>query len=99
MQLGRTRTIPLSLEPVWTNPEERFVVAVGFEDAAKCDLTLEVWDDDHLGQGDFLGQVDTRFRVTGRMGGRGALTPTAKYRHQRYHPFLTASFVKEQLCQ
>eukprot|EP00752_Nemacystus_decipiens_P007665 g6853.t1 len=56
-ELGRTRTIRLSLEPMWTNPEERFVVAVGFEDAAKCDLTLEVWDDDHLRQGDFLGQV------------------------------------------
>ncbi|CAM9193761.1 unnamed protein product [Scytosiphon promiscuus] len=56
-QLGRTRTIALSLEPVWTNPDERFVVAVGLEDAARCDLTLEVWDDDDLGQGDFLGQV------------------------------------------
>ena len=42
---------------MWNNPEERFVVAVGFEDAAKCDLTLEVWDHDHLGRGDFLGQV------------------------------------------
>lgn len=56
-QLGRTRTIALTLEPVWTDPEERFVVAVGFEEAVKCDLTLEVWDDDDLGQGDFLGQV------------------------------------------
>lgn len=56
-QLGRTRTIALSLEPVWTNPQERFVVAVGLEDAARCDLTLEVWDEDDLGQGDFLGQV------------------------------------------
>ncbi|CAM9127974.1 unnamed protein product, partial [Hapterophycus canaliculatus] len=56
-ELGRTRTIALSLEPVWTNPDERFVVAVGLENAAKCNLTLEVWDDDDLGQGDFLGQV------------------------------------------
>lgn len=56
-QLGRTRTIALTLEPVWTDPEERFVVAVGFEEVVKCDLTLEVWDDDDLGHGDFLGQV------------------------------------------
>lgn len=71
MQLGRTRTIALSLDPVWTNPEERFVVAVGLEDAAKCDLTLEVWDEDDLGQGDFLGQVRIRKGMKLRVGTTG----------------------------
>ena len=33
------------------------MIAVGFEDAAKCDLILQVWDEDDLGEGDFLGQV------------------------------------------
>lgn len=70
VQLGHTRTIPLSLNPVWTNPEERFVVAVGLEDAAKCDLTLEVWDEDDLGQGDFLGQVRNRKETKTRVGTR-----------------------------
>lgn len=67
VQLGRTRTIPLSLEPVWADPEERFVLAVGFEDAAKCDITLQVWDEDALGEGDFLGQVKVQ------QGNRGGI--------------------------
>lgn len=41
----------------WTNPEERFAVAIGLEEAAKNDLILEVWDGDIFGKGDFLGQV------------------------------------------
>ena len=52
--------MPSSLEPAWTDPEERFVVAVGLEKAARSDLTLEVWDEDNLGKGDFLGQVSAR---------------------------------------
>lgn len=56
-QLGRTRTVQSSLEHVWTNPEERFVVAIGLDETANNDLTLEVWDEDISGKGDFLGQV------------------------------------------
>lgn len=55
--------MPQSLEPVWMDPEERFVVAVGRDEAVTCDITLEVWDDDDLGQGDFLGQVRRRRRI------------------------------------
>lgn len=59
------------------------MVAVGFEDAAKCDLTLEVWDDDHLGQGDFLGQVSSKIAGETPYGGRGSVDLTSTYRHQR----------------
>ena len=69
---------------MWTNPEERFVVSVGFEDAAKCDLTLEVWDDDHLGRGDFLGQVGAKKgQIERTCEGRGSTMPAANIRHQR----------------
>lgn len=56
-QLGRTRAMPASADPVWVSPPERFVVPVGMSDLAECDLTLEIWDRDDLEQGDFLGQV------------------------------------------
>ncbi|CAM9421128.1 unnamed protein product, partial [Choristocarpus tenellus] len=56
-QLGRTRAIDLTLDPVWKDPEERIVVPVGLDDTVDCLLTLELWDEDDLNQGDFLGQV------------------------------------------
>ncbi|CAM9268105.1 unnamed protein product, partial [Discosporangium mesarthrocarpum] len=56
-KMGRTRTIALTLDPVWSDPEERFVVPVGLDDHTDCELTLDVWDEDDLDQGDFLGQV------------------------------------------
>jgi len=56
-EIGRTPTIQESCDPVWSTKNE-FVVEVGEDDDALLkQLEVEVWDEDLLSKGDFLGQV------------------------------------------
>jgi Ca2+-dependent lipid-binding protein len=53
-EVGRTKVIQKTLDPVWEN--ENFDIEMA-ADLGSSELTLEVWDMDQVGVGDFLGQV------------------------------------------
>lgn len=62
-EVGRTRTLFRTRDPVWSEPKETFPLRVtGSTD--DCDVVVQLWDED-LGESSLAGERETVERLSG----------------------------------